>query len=109
MAARYARQGSRTTTQVVAPAQTFDVRTRVSLPKGARIVSLPKSGNLRGERALSFSAHAESDADHVVLTRALRLPIARITPEAYAGFAAFCRGADALESSELVLELPDAG
>lgn len=107
MAARYARQGSRTTTELVAPPQAFDVRTEVTLPKGARVVSLPKSGTLRSEKAASFTAHAESEGEKVVLTRALRLPIARVTPEAYPSFATFCRGADALESSELVLELPD--
>jgi hypothetical protein len=32
--------------------------------------------------------------------------VARIAPADYAGFAAFCRGADAVESSELVIELP---
>ena len=106
LSAQYARQGSRTFTQIVAPSQAIDIRTRLTLPKGARVVSLPKAGKLRGENA-SFGAIAEQNERELTLTRTLRLPIARVEPAAYPGFASFCRGVDALEASELVLELPE--
>jgi len=108
LSARYARQGARTTTEIVAPQQSVDVHTRIALPKGARVVSLPKGGTLGHPSQASFSALAETKAEQVELHRTLRLPIARISPTDYASFAAFCRGADALEQSELVIELPPA-
>jgi hypothetical protein len=106
LATRYARQGARTTTEIIAPPQAVDVTTRISLPKGARVVALPKGGALSHPSKATFESSAETKPERVELRRTLRLPVARIAPGDYASFAAFCRGADAVESSELVIELP---
>lgn len=106
LAPRYARIGARTTTALIGPSQALEVNTRLALPKGARVVSLPKAGTLKLGANASFSARAELGGEQVSLTRTLRLPLLRVTPEEYPAFANFCRGADALEASELVLELP---
>ena len=103
---RYARQGGRTTTEIVSPAQAVEVHTHLTLPKGARVVALPKGGVLRLPSGASFDANAEARGDTLELHRSLRLPISRVLPSDYAGFASFCRGTDAIEASELVLELP---
>lgn len=106
MSALYARQGSRTITEIVAPAQAIDVRTRITLPSGAQVASLPKVGQLRSESGGSFAADVEKHENEIVMRRSLRLPIARVAPDGYPAFASFCRGIDALEASELVLDLP---
>jgi len=108
LATRYARQGARTTTEIVAPAQAIDVFTRFTLPAGARVVALPKGGTLGHPSKASFESSAETKPEQVTLRRSLRLPSARIEPGDYASFAAFCRGSDAIEASELVIELPGA-
>ena len=108
LSARYARTGARTTTALIAPGQAADIRTRVSLPEGARVVSLPKAGKLESPKQASFEARGEQRREAVELVRSLRLPLSRVTPEEYPGFASFCRGADALDASELVVELPAA-
>jgi cellulose synthase operon protein C len=108
LAPRYARQGARSTTEIVAPQQSVDVHTRIALPKGARVVTMPKGGTLGHPSQASFASHAETQPERVELHRSVRLPIARITPADYASFAAFCRGVDAVEASELVIELPTA-
>lgn len=106
LSTRYARQGARTTTEIIAPPQAVDVHTRISLPKGARVVALPKGGTVSHPSKATFESSAETKPEQVELHRSLRLPVARIAPADYASFAAFCRGADAVESSELVIELP---
>ncbi|MDB4984857.1 MAG: hypothetical protein JWN04_35 [Myxococcaceae bacterium] len=103
---RYARQGSRTTSQIVTPAQAVDVHTHLTLPKGARVVALPKGGVLSHPSKASFEATAETHGEKLELNRSLRLPISRVAPDDYPGFASFCRGTDAIEASELVVELP---
>ncbi|MDB4976889.1 MAG: hypothetical protein JWN48_5230, partial [Myxococcaceae bacterium] len=103
---RYARQGGRTTTEIVSPAQAVDVNTRFTLPKGARVVALPKGGVLGHPSHASFESSAETHGEKLELKRSLRLPISRVAPTDYPGFASFCRGADAIEASELVVELP---
>ncbi len=105
LAAHYARQGSRSTTELVAPPQAADIRVTYSLPKGARVVALPKGGVLHHPTLASFTSRAEPRERQVELTRSLRVPIARVTPADYPAFATFCRSADALEGSELVIDL----
>jgi hypothetical protein len=70
------------------------------------VVALPKGGALRLPNGASFDANAEARGETLELHRSLRLPISRVLPIDYPGFASFCRGTDALEASELVLELP---
>jgi thioredoxin-like negative regulator of GroEL len=106
LSARYARTGSRTTTEIVTPPQAVDVRTRLHLPKGARVVALPKAGTLAHPSKAKFETRSENGGDGLALNRSLRVPITRVSPEEYAGFATFCRTADALEASELVIDLP---
>jgi hypothetical protein len=106
LSARFARSGSRTTTALVAPGQAAEVRTRIALPKGARVVTLPKAGSLKLGGEASFAARAELRREQAEITRSVRLPLMRVEPEQYAAFANFCRTADALEASELVVELP---
>jgi len=108
LATRYARQGARATTEIIAPPQAIDVRTRFTLPAGARVASLPKGGAVSHPSQASFESSAETKPGQVELRRSLRLPIARVEPGDYPSFAAFCRGADAIEASELVIELPAA-
>jgi cellulose synthase operon protein C len=110
LSSRYARTGSRTTTEIVTPPQAVDVHTRLHLPKGARVLALPKAGSVAHPSKAKFDSRSDRGADDthgaLSLTRSLRLPLTRVTPADYAGFATFCRTADALEASELVIELP---
>ncbi|HEY6879278.1 MAG TPA: DUF3857 domain-containing protein [Polyangiales bacterium] len=108
LAPRYARSGSRTTTEIIAPPQALEVRTTIHLPKGARVLSLPKAGTLTHPSHAKFETRADNQRDVLSLTRSLRVPVARVTPAEYPGFATFCRTADALEAGELVIELPAA-
>jgi hypothetical protein len=106
LATRYARTSSRATTEVVTPPQALDVHTALHLPKGARVVSLPKAGALTHPSKAKFETRAENQRDGLSLSRSLRVPLTRVKPDEYPGFATFCRTADALEASELVIELP---
>ncbi len=108
LSSRYARTGSRTTTEIVTPPQAVDVRTQLHLPKGARVVALPKAGALTHPSKAKFETRSENQHDVLALSRSLRLPVTRVAPDEYPGFAAFCRTADALEASELVIDLPSA-
>jgi cellulose synthase operon protein C len=104
LSSRFARQGSRTTTALIAPSLAVDVRTQLALPKGARLVALPKGGTLSHPSKASFSVNTEAREQNVIVTRSLRLPSSRVEPAAYAPFAAFCRAVDALEGSDLVID-----
>ncbi|HEX5656294.1 MAG TPA: DUF3857 domain-containing protein [Polyangiales bacterium] len=106
LSARYARTGSRTTTEIVTPPQAVDVRTQLHLPKGARVVALPKAGTLAHPSKAKFETRSENQRDTIALSRSLRVPVTRVSPDDYAAFATFCRTADALEASELVIDLP---
>ncbi|MET0282966.1 MAG: DUF3857 domain-containing protein [Polyangiales bacterium] len=108
LSSRYARTGSRTTTEVITPPQAVDVRTQLHLPKGARVVALPKAGTLAHPSKAKFETRSENQRDVLALSRSLRVPVTRVAPDDYAGFATFCRTTDALEASELVIDLPTA-
>lgn len=106
LAARFARQGVRTVTEIVAPPMVTDVEVQFTLPTGAKVLAAPRSQNLEHPFGARFTANTRTDEQRVVLNRTLLLPLGRVTPEAYSGFAAFCRGVDLAEAAELVVQLP---
>ncbi len=106
LAARFARLAARTVTEVVAPVIVTDVEVEYSLPKDAKVVSVPAPQKSEHPVGASFSASARGDDTSVALQRSLRVPVGRVKPEAYPGFAAFCRGVDQAEAAELVVQLP---
>jgi tetratricopeptide (TPR) repeat protein len=106
LAAQFARQGSRTTAQLIAPPQAIDIKVRVVLPDGVTVASAPRGVELQNPIGATFSSTTKVDGQNVDLTRTLRMPLGRVAPQAYPEFAGFCRNVDLAESSELVVKLP---
>lgn len=98
---RFARVAERTTTQIVGPPLHLDVIVRVRTPGGAPQTSLaPVSLEAAGAR---FQMRAEVKQDHLVIERRLDVPLLRVEPDAYPGWAAFCRAVDEAEAREIPL------
>ena len=105
LSAQLAREGSRTTTELVAPALATDTTVRFKLPASAKVVGVPKPTNATFQGA-RFSSQAQASGTEVTLTRSVRVPIMRVPAPSYPALASFCRTVDVAEASELAVELP---
>ncbi|MCA9616296.1 MAG: hypothetical protein KC586_26250, partial [Myxococcales bacterium] len=98
---RFARVDARTTTQVVGPPIHLDVIVRVTTADGAPSVRLPPVSLRHGEATLTTSSREEEG--FFVLERHLDVPMMRVEPGDYEGFANFCRAVDEAEQREIPL------
>ncbi|MCB9633354.1 MAG: hypothetical protein H6721_14655 [Sandaracinus sp.] len=98
---RFARVDARTTTQVVGPPIHLDVIVRVATADGAPSVRLPPVSLRHGEATLTTSSREEGG--FFVLERHLDVPMMRVEPGEYEGFASFCRAVDEAEQREIPL------
>lgn len=103
MGASYARTAERTTTMVAGPSVDLTTRIHIRLPDGAAVASAPEPVELEGEGGLYFASNSRTDDKGLHLERRLRVPLQRVAPAAYAGFAVFCRGVDLAEAAEVAV------
>ncbi len=101
-----ARQAARSVTQLVAISLATEVRLHMTLPAGARVVSMPAPAHLEHGGLASFNASAKQEEGAVSVSRALRMPVLRVTPEAYGKFSSFCRAVDLAEAAEISIHMP---
>lgn len=107
LAGQYARLSTRSTTQIVAPAQAVDVHVRFVLPQGAKLLSAPSGEELTHAPVKGrFVQAAEVQGGRVDIRRSLRLSLSRVEPEQYPEFAEFCRAVDRAEARDVVVKLP---
>ena len=101
----YARLGERTTTQIVAPPLDVDARVTVHLPSGVATPAAPADVAVRGPTGARFRLAGERGEDSITMRRRIVLPVMRVTPSEYPGFARFCRAVDQAEARELSISL----
>ncbi len=101
-----ARTAERSVTQLVGVALSTDLSIHLQAPEGARIISVPSATRLEHAGVASFNTNSKPEANGVTVTRSLRIPVLRVTPEAYGKFSAFCRAVDMAEASEISVKMP---
>jgi len=101
-----AREADRSVTQLVGVSLATDLSLRMKLPAGARVASLPAAARLEHAGVASFNATAKQEDGAVLISRSLRMPVLRVTPEAYAKFSSFCRAVDLAEAGEISVHMP---
>lgn len=100
LAPQVAPLAERETTQIVGPP--VDLEVTVTIRGGGDVLSLPSNVDLAGPAApLHFSQNAREENGAVVVERALRLPLTRVTPQEYAAFVEWVQAVDRAEA-ELV-------
>ena len=104
LAPRFAETPTRRTTQIIGPIAA-DVRMRVVPPRGAPPATPGPDATLTGAGGAEVRVSSTvTAADTTVVTR-VRVPLARVAPSEYAGFADFCRRADDALSRELSIPI----
>jgi hypothetical protein len=102
LAARYAATASRRFPLEVGPRRVVARRATIEVPKGYRVARLPAATRIETEfGSLVLTATAEGSS--VRISRRYELSVYEVAPEAYAGFAAFCRAVDGALAQPLVL------
>jgi hypothetical protein len=76
------------------------------LPKGAKVVSLPKPQKLAFAGQSRFETKNEKLEGGVRVERSLRMPVQRVDTKAYPELAAFCRAVDLSEATEIAIKMP---
>ncbi len=105
LASSYATQPTRTTTELVAPGVAYDVTVDVHVPHGTHLGSTPSDVTLHSRDGIHFTLRAHPIEGGVHIARSVRIPLMRITPDHYRGFAGFCRNVDQAEARELPVRL----
>jgi tetratricopeptide (TPR) repeat protein len=107
LAASFARNATRTTTELIGSPQHSDIAIRVRAPKGGALPAPPAPIALEGKvpGKPRFAAKASVQDGALLLQRSLHVPLMRVLPTDYAAFAQFCRAVDSAESQELVVVL----
>lgn len=106
LAARFARQGTRTVAEIVAPPVATELKLQFTLPKGAKVLAAPAPKTIEHKPFGLFKSESTTSGQDVALTRSVFLPVSRVEPAVYPEFAAFCRSVDLAEAAELVVQLP---
>jgi hypothetical protein len=105
LAANYARNAARKTTELIPSPVRTTVEVSVALPSGiaapAPLSPVSLSAKLPGNP--SFAETISIRSDGFTLQRSLTVPRTRVTPSEYTTFADFCRRVDAVEDREIVL------
>lgn len=105
LAPSYARLPARTTAQLNAPPTDLDVSIEIVLPDGARIARSPSPAQVRGPGNARFTSRAQRTERGIRVDRSVRIPLSRIAPDEYPGFATFARGADEAEAREIAISM----
>ena len=112
---RFATENRRRATLVVGVDPPLDLVARVELPPGARVVDAGgegavsvKAGQGRESGTISLVERRQLQGRTLTITRSSRVPIVRVSPEAYADVAPELRRMDRLEQAEIRLALPAA-
>ncbi len=101
-----ARTAERTVPQLVAVATATDLRLRLKVPEGARVAAIPGTARFDHAGRATFTASAKTEGRKVVVNRSLRIPVLRVSPQAYPDFSAFARSVDLAEASEITVTMP---
>jgi hypothetical protein len=102
----YARVATRTVPELIAGVTATDVSVELVLPKGAKVVSLPKPQKLAFAGQSRFETKTEKLEGGVRVERSLRMPVQRVDTKAYPELAAFCRAVDLSEATEIAIKMP---
>ena len=95
---------SRETTLLLGEASRIEIRLRIKLPQGAKVVSGLETVELRdGDRKVEVRDRMEGDV--LVIDRLIDLPAARIRPDAYGRFQKFTRAADEATQRDIRIQL----
>lgn len=100
LTANFARLNERTHTQVVAPGLAVDLTIRLHLPENQRASGAPEEV-VEGPHGASMRFVVDAQPDGLVLTRSLRLPRMRVSPNEYRGFSDFCQRVDEAEEQPI--------
>jgi tetratricopeptide (TPR) repeat protein len=107
LASGYAQSSQRETVELVPAPLEVDVVVRYHLPGAPPAVAASQPEVL--EAAIPgrprFSSAMRKDGDALVIERSLRLPVMRVSPQAYGVWSAFCQRVDAVEARELLVRL----
>jgi hypothetical protein len=108
LSATFARNASRTTTQLITSPVYTHVAVRLHGPKGVKMPAAPGKVALQASipGQPSFALKSESKGSTLTVERAIAMPVMRITPSDYTAFTQFCRAVDAAEAQEIVVRLP---
>jgi len=82
-----------------------DARVTVHLPSGVATPAAPADVAVRGPTGARFRLAGERGEDSITMRRRIVLPVMRVTPSEYPGFARFCRAVDQAEARELSISL----
>ena len=99
---RFAQVGERSTTQIVGPTLDIDLAIRIRL-EGRAPTSTLAPVELEGPGGARFTARASTTDGALLVRRQVRVPLMRVPPERYPGFAHFVRQVDAAEAREIPL------
>jgi tetratricopeptide (TPR) repeat protein len=102
----FARRDTRSTTALIAPGVSSKIHVTVEAPEGGKLQSVPKPAKMNFGGASFELAVTSNGPRHLEITRSLRVPLMRVSPEEYGAFAQFCRTVDQAEASELGVALP---
>jgi hypothetical protein len=94
LVANLAAMADRATPLLLGPVRTAVVRFALELPAGARVLSLPASVRLE-HPAARFELRVSTEGRKIVVTRTVELRRARVEPQEYGSWRAFCREVDA--------------
>lgn len=108
LSATYARNATRTTTQLIGSPVLTRVVVRVHVPKGVKLPAPPGKVALQAKipGQPSFALKSEASGDTITIDRAIAMPVMRVTPADYPAFTQFCRAVDAAEAQEIFVRMP---
>jgi hypothetical protein len=95
---------TRETTLLLGEASRIEIRLRIKLPQGAKVVTPLETVELKdGDRRVEVRDRMEGDV--LVIDRLIDLPAARIRPDAYGAFQKFTRLADDATQRDIRIQL----
>jgi len=104
---RYGTEPQRKTTLMLGYDIPLDLDAEITLPSGAKVIDLGRSGDVSSGGAHFVEDRQVDDAHGTIsLRRQARLPIMRVPPIEYPGMAAKLRSVDPVEQGEIRISVP---
>ena len=104
---RYGTEPERKTTLMLGYDIPLDLDAEITLPFGAKVIDLGRSGDVSSGGARFVEDRQVDDAHGTIsLRRQARLPLMRVPPSEYQGMAAKLRSVDPIEQGEIRISVP---
>jgi hypothetical protein len=104
---RYGTEPQRKTTLMLGYDIPLDLDAEITLPRGAKVIDLGRSGDVSSGGARFVEDRQVDDAHGTIsLRRQARLPLMRVPPSEYQGMAAKLRSVDPIEQGEIRISVP---